>query len=158
MNKRLKIYKHVPCLLHTHETSLYHANNYAYCQAGTSVLMSSGPSLGDRYDAREDTFLSYGMPSALNFRGLVGVRNLKGNEFVYGNGSKLCRFNPITDEAGYRGQGYCANLWDKYSYLGMAHAYVSRYVMDTHLFEHRSYCDAHTDMCTQNTQAFGFEY
>lgn len=71
--------------------------------------------------------MSYGMPSALNFRGLVGLRNSKNTEFIYGNSTKLCRFNPLTDDPGYRGQGYCTNLWEKYSYLGMSHAYISQY-------------------------------
>ncbi len=81
--------------------------------------MTEGPNLGDLYPASSaDTFISYGMPSALNFRGLVGVRNKKKTEFIYGNGTDICRFNPLTDSPGYRGKGYCGNLWEKFSYLG----------------------------------------
>ena len=117
----------MPCLLYTHEVGLNHANNYAYCQAGTSMVMTKGPQLGDSYEDDEDSFISFGMPSALNFRGLVGLRNSRRSEFVYGNGSRLCRFNPLTDTPGYRGQGYCGNLWEKYSYLGMSHTVISNY-------------------------------
>ncbi len=125
-NDFVQEYKHVPCLIYTHETGLYYANNYAYCQAGTSMLMTQGPDLGDSYMESTDTFMSFGMPSALNFRGLVGLRNSRNSEFIYGNGS-LCRFNPLTDSPGYKGQGYCGDLWEKYSYLGMSHAVIVSY-------------------------------
>lgn len=114
-------------MLYTHDVGLNHANNYAYCQAGTSMVMTKGPQLGDSYEEGDDSFISFGMPSALNFRGLVGLRNSRRSEFVYGNGSRLCRFNPLTDTPGYRGQGYCGDLWEKYSYLGMSHVVINNY-------------------------------
>ena len=83
------------------------------------MQMTEGPNVGDLYpSSSSDTFISYGMPSALNFRGLVGVRNKKKTEFVYGNGTDMCRFNPLNDMPGFKGKGYCGNIWEKYSYLG----------------------------------------
>jgi len=115
----------VPCLLYSHETKIFYSNNYAYCQAGTSMLMTEGPSLGDSA-TDQDTYLSFGMPSALNFRGLVGVRNKKRTDFLYGNGSDPCQFDIETDMP--KKKGYCGKLWEKSSYLGMSHAIIQRYM------------------------------
>lgn len=117
----------MPCLLYSHETKIFYSNNYGYCQAGTSLLMTEGSNLGDSTsDSSQDTFMSFGMPSALNFRGLVGVINKKKTEFIYGNGSDLCQFDIETDMP--KKKGYCGNLWDKSSYLGMSHTLIQRYL------------------------------
>lgn len=89
------------------------------------MLMTEGPSLGDSA-TDQDTYLSFGMPSALNFRGLVGVRNKKRTDFLYGNGSDLCQFDIETDLP--KKKGHCGQLWDKSSYLGMSHAIIQRYM------------------------------
>lgn len=91
------------------------------------MLMTEGPNLGDTIsDYGQDTFLSVGMPGALNFRGLIAVRNKKKNEFVYGNGTDICQFDIETDTP--KKKGYCGNLWEKFSYLGMSHAVIPKYL------------------------------
>jgi hypothetical protein len=78
----------------------------------------------------QDTFLSMGMPGSLNFRGLTSVKvKVKSNtmmDYVYKNQSNLCKFDLETDKPSY--PGYCSNLWDKYSYLGMSNVLITRYL------------------------------
>ena len=117
----------MPCLEYSHEVSEFYFNNYAYCQAGTSLFIMDEPTLLP--SNAQDTFLSYGMPGALNFRGLVGVKALSRTsnaEYLYKNRSHLCKFdiendNPVPP-------GYCPNLWDKFSYTGMSHVILTRYM------------------------------
>ena len=107
--------------------SEFYFNNYAYCQAGTSLFIMDEQTLLP--SNAQDTFLSYGMPGALNFRGLVGVKALSRTsnaEYLYKNRTHLCKFdiendNPVPP-------GYCPNLWDKFSYTGMSHVMITRYM------------------------------
>lgn len=51
----------------------------------------------------QDVFISYGMPGALNFRGLVGVKAIGKSaitEYVYKNRS-LCKFDMENDKYSY---------------------------------------------------------
>ena len=124
----------------------FYFNNYAYCQAGVSLSLSEEQTLYP--SAAIDTYMSYGMPGALNFRGLVGVlaigrpsASASGSlsspalstsvsspfvDYLYKNGSTLCKFDMETDEATY--DGYCPNLWEKYAYTGMSHVLIARYL------------------------------
>jgi hypothetical protein len=79
----------------------------------------------------QDTYMSYGMPGALNFRGLVGVKTVgkasssMSTEYIYRNKS-LCKFDIENDRP--MSDGYCPNLWEKYSYTGMSHVIIRRYL------------------------------
>ena len=76
----------------------------------------------------QETYLSYGMPGALNFRGLVGVKALSrttNDEYLYKNRSHLCKFDIENDKP--MPPGYCPNLWEKFSYTGMSHVLITRY-------------------------------
>ena len=111
---------------YSHDVSEFYFNNYAYCQAGTSLSMIEDQTLLPSNG--QDTYLSYGMPGALNFRGLVGVRAFSrssNTEYLYKN-KTLCKFdiendNPVPP-------GYCPNLWEKYSYTGMSHVLIRHYM------------------------------
>ncbi len=105
----------------------FYFNNYAYCQAGTSLSMIEDQTLLP--SSSIDTYLSYGMPGALNFRGLVGVKAIgkaSSSEYLYKNRTNLCKFDIETDEPTY--DGYCSNLWEKHSYMGMSHVIIRRYL------------------------------
>ena len=90
--------------------------------------MVESPSLIPGNDGT-DTFLSIGMPGSLNFRGLVNVKErVKSNtvmEYIYKNQSGLCKFDLETDRP--MPGGYCGNMWEKYSYLGMSHVMIQKY-------------------------------
>jgi hypothetical protein len=77
----------------------------------------------------QDTYMSFGMPGALNFRGLVGVKTVGKSslptEYIYRNKS-LCKFDIENDRP--MSDGYCPNLWEKYSYTGMSHVIIRRYL------------------------------
>ena len=120
--------QHVPCLTYSHSVNTFYFNNYAYCQAGTSLSMIEDVTLLPQNV--QDTYMSYGMPGALNFRGLVGVRTVgsrlaAATEYIYRNKS-LCKFDIETDRP--MSDGFCPNLWEKYAYTGMSHALVRRYL------------------------------
>jgi len=126
-NDFVQEYKHVPCLTYSHTVSTFYFNNHAYCQAGTSLSMIEDQTLAPVNAL--DTYLIYGMPGALNFRGLVGVKAISrssSTEYLYKNKSNLCKFDIETDKPTY--DGYCPNLWEKYSYTGMSHAMIRRYM------------------------------
>lgn len=120
----------MPCLVYSHSVNTFYFNNYAYCQAGTSLGMVEDVTLLP--GSVQDTYMSYGMPGALNFRGLVGVKTVAGSksnmhnfEYVYKNKS-LCKFDIENDRP--MSDGYCPSLWDKYSYTGMSHVLIRRYL------------------------------
>jgi integrin alpha 7 len=115
----------VPCLVYSHAVNTFYYNNYAYCQAGTSLSIVEDTSLLP--SNAQEVYLSYGMPGALKFRGLVGVKAIGKNsltEYLYKNKS-YCKFDLETDRP--QPEGYCASLWNNNSYLGMSHALIRKY-------------------------------
>ena len=81
----------------------------------------------------QDSFISIGMPGSLNFRGLVSIREeskqneeLKIANYEYSNQGFYCRFDAETDKTS--SGGVCNHLWEKYSYLGMSHVMIQRYM------------------------------
>lgn len=108
----------MPCLSYSHSVNTFYFNNYAYCQAGTSLSMVEDVTLMP--GNIQDTYLTFGMPGALNFRGLVGVKTVSksaslSTEYLYKNKS-LCKFDIENDRP--MNEGFCPNLWEKYSYTG----------------------------------------
>lgn len=88
----------MPCLQYSYNVNTFYFNNYAYCQAGTSLAMMEEVTLLP--SNAQDVFVSYGMPGALNFRGLVGVKAIGKSavtEYVYKNRS-LCKFDMENDK------------------------------------------------------------
>lgn len=99
--------------------------NYAYCQAGTSLVIADAIGLSSD---NSKTFISMGMPTALNFRGLVNVKE-SGDEYidyVYKNRSKMCAFNPTNGQPDEN--LHCSRMWNPHSYLGMSNAFISNYL------------------------------
>ncbi|RNA43640.1 integrin alpha-PS1 isoform X2 [Brachionus plicatilis] len=124
-NSFFQEYKHVPCLLYSHSVKIFYSNNYAFCQAGTSLSVVEDTSL--QSSNQLDTYLSFGMPGALNSRGLVAVKTIgknSQNDYIYKNRS-YCKFDIENDEAMI--DGYCPSLWEKYSYTGMSHVLIRKY-------------------------------
>lgn len=72
-------------------------------------------------------FISIGMPSALNFRGLVNVKERSRDfyDFIYRNDTSLCAFDPKTGRP-LRNQE-CNKLWPENSYLGMSNVIIPNY-------------------------------
>lgn len=124
-NSFVQEYKHVPCLVYSHSVKIFYSNNYAFCQAGTSLSVLEDTSL--QSSNQFDTYLSFGMPGALNSRGLVAVKAIgknSQNDYIYKNKS-YCKFDMENDEPLV--DGYCPSLWEKYSYTGMSHVLIKKY-------------------------------
>lgn len=125
-------YKHVPCLAYSYAVNTFYFNNYAYCQAGTSLSVLEDTTLLP--SNAQDLYITYGMPSALNFRGMVGVKAIGKNsitEYVYKNRS-YCKFDIENDKP--QPDGYCPSLWNKSSYMGMSHALIRRYLNNNKVY------------------------
>lgn len=124
-NSFVQEYKHVPCLVYSHSVKIFYSNNYAFCQAGTSLSVLEDTSI--QSSNQLDTYLSFGMPGALNSRGLVAVKTIgknSQNDYIYKNRS-YCKFDIENDEPMI--DGYCPSLWEKFSYTGMSHALIRKY-------------------------------